>query len=397
MPGHAEKRFSSVGPCFREGRARYHGSGPIRPKRFFRTPQIGSGIMEHSPPERKHEASGHQPVPVGQHLDAGSRRTDIRPVVCSRAESLRVRTSSKLLSATKASGKGPCVERRLPANEAILATTDLSARSDRAVDRALQLGVEFRLPVRVIHVQESKASQEKGRDLAAAVRSVLPDPDADVDILTPTGRVSRTIADAARAQNAALLVTGVARYNNVGDYVLGNAVEKIIGQAPAPVLVVKQRPHGQYERLLCAVDFSDHSGQALAAALRLFPDRQVIVLHAFHVPFESWQKDAHVREEAEANARRKFDAFLASLSLSEQEQQRLIVRLGYGNVGDVLQDEIDRSGADLVVFGTHGMGGFRQATVGSTASRLLQNLRPDALIVPPEGTVRPNAPPAAER
>lgn len=221
-------------------------------------------------------------------------------------------------------------------------------------------------------------------DLASTVRSVLPDPDADVEILTPTGSAPQAIADAARAQNAGLIITGVARYNSVGDYVLGTAVEKIIGQAAAPVLVVKQRPHGPYRRLLCAVDFSDHSGQALATALRLFPDREVIVLHAFHVPFESRQKDAYVREETEANIQREFAVFLKKCSLTEQERQRLNIRLGYGGVGRVIQDEIDRSGVDLVVFGTHGRGGFRQATIGSIASRLLQAVRPDTLVVPPD-------------
>lgn len=66
----------------------------------------------------------------------------------------------------------------------------------------------------------------------------------------------------------------------------------------------------------------------------------------------------------------EVDAFLEELALSDEDPRPVNPRLGFGNVGKVLQKEIDRRGPDLVVSATHGMGEFRQATIGSTASRL---------------------------
>ncbi|WP_126171990.1 universal stress protein [Altericroceibacterium xinjiangense] len=271
------------------------------------------------------------------------------------------------------------------AREIVLAATDLSARSDRAIDRALQLGAELGLAVGVIHVADPKADPEQssGR-LRDAVRAALPSPEAEAEIIIAAGSAPRTIAEVGRDRDAAMIVTGVARFNSPGDYLLGTAVEHIVRHSRAPVLIAKHRPHRRYETILCAVDFSDHSGNALRTALQLFPRCKVLALHAYHVPFESWQRDAYVREETESAAHTQFRAFIDRQPLSDQERSRLDIRLAFGDVGPVLRDEIAREGSDLVVFGTQGMGGLRQATIGSTAASLLEGVTPDTMIVPPE-------------
>lgn len=268
-------------------------------------------------------------------------------------------------------------------SETILAATDLSARSDRAIDRALQLGRDLGLPVEVVHVREKGMGDVEGSGLREAIRSVLPDPNADCAILTLTGPVPTVIAKAAEERAAAIIVTGVARFNSFGDYVLGTAVDKILRHAKAPVLIVKHRPHKPYRRVLCAVDFSRHSGYALRTALKLFPASEVVALHAYHVPFEGWIKGAQVRKEVEEEAQTSFERFLADLPLLNNERQRLEHRTGYGDVGEVLRKEVDRHKPDLVVFGTHGMGGIRQAMIGSIASSLLEWVIPDTMVVPP--------------
>lgn len=266
----------------------------------------------------------------------------------------------------------------------ILAATDLSARSDRAIDRALMLGGDLGRKVAVVHVVEDAA--RAGGDPAAlqgAVRLALPDPAADIAIIVESGPAPETIAAVARARDAAIIVTGVARFNGLGDYLLGTAVDRLIRHSRRPVLVAKQRPHAPYRRIVCAVDFSAHSGHALRMALRLFPHCRVRALHAYHVAFEGWQKDAYVREEAAATAQRDFDRFLEGLDLPAQDRERLETRVAYGDPAPALRAETEGGDTDLVVLGTHGMGGVRQATMGSTASSLMHGVTPDTLVIPP--------------
>ena len=270
--------------------------------------------------------------------------------------------------------------------EIILVATDLSARSDRAIDRALQLGQEMGRRVEVLHVAEPKAAlaDDQSDRLHHEILGALPAPDVECDILVKYGSAPQTIASAATDRFAAMIVTGVARFNSVGDYVLGTAVDTIIRHSRVPVLIVKHRPHQPYRRILCATDLSDHSAHALCTALELFPNCEVVAIHAYHVPYESWNKAAYVREEIAADARAKLDAFIAKLPLSDDSRQRLKHRTGYGDVGEVVNQEIETENPDLVVFCTHGMGGFRQATIGSIASSMLQWVVRDVLIIPPK-------------
>ena len=264
----------------------------------------------------------------------------------------------------------------------VLVATDLSARCDRAVDRAVVLADYWRVRLKVVHVLEagSKAAEE----LALAkesVRSVLPDPGADVDILLPAGSAPEEIASAASETGSGIVVTGVARYNHVGDYLLGTAVDHVVRNADVPVLVVKQRPHGQYGRMLVATDLSDCSRAALLEAAELFPDAAINLIHAYHVPYEGWLNSEEVRTEIGDEAQQAMSAFLNDPALSDALRERITAKLDYGETATVVAKALEDSAADLVVLGTHGHGGLVHATIGSTAESLLSWVKPDTLMV----------------
>lgn len=265
----------------------------------------------------------------------------------------------------------------------IAVATDLSARSDRAVDRALQLGEEFGCRVTIVHVLQSGSSSALDLERAETkVRSVLPDPEADIDILLPSGSPPKAIALAGTKLEARMIVAGVARFNQIGDYFLGTAVDHVIRHSTIPVLVVKQRPHEPYRNILVPVDFSDYSKTALMTAARLFPRRTLDVLHAYHVPYEAWQKSDYIRQETRDLTQKKLDEFLADPNIPDEVKTRLRGHIAYGDIGTVMASSIDELTPDLIVMATHGDAGFRHATIGSIASSLLEWVDPDTLIVP---------------
>ncbi|MBM3595510.1 MAG: universal stress protein [Alphaproteobacteria bacterium] len=160
------------------------------------------------------------------------------------------------------------------------------------------LGAEQDRPVAIVHVLEEECEDEEQRARAEMlVRRVLPDPEAEVQILLPCGSALTTIARVASELDAALLVAGVASFNELRDYFLGTAVDYIVCHAAMPVLAIKDRPHSPYRRLLVAVDFSEASKQAVLAAASLFPDAHLNVVNAYHVPLEGWQSGEETREE----------------------------------------------------------------------------------------------------
>lgn len=265
----------------------------------------------------------------------------------------------------------------------IIVATDLSPRSDRAVDRAFHLGRQLSLPVKVVHVlsAEEHAGIDQGQ-LMGSVKSVLPDPEADVEILLPVGSPPQTIAKTAEVDGAQLVVVGPARFNQLGDYFLGTAIDYLVRHSKVPVLVVKQRPHCPYRRILFPSDFSDTSKSALLRIAQLFPDAQLHVVHAFHVPFEGWQKADYVKDETREEHQAELDLFLGDSEIGAVVGDRVQGQLGYGEIGRVVLDSIKTLVPDLVALGTHGSSGFRHATIGSNANAMLNWLEVDTLMVP---------------
>lgn len=262
----------------------------------------------------------------------------------------------------------------------ILAATDLSARSDRAVDRAFLLGEQLSRPVCIVHVLEPEEEAAAG-EVEAKIRETLPPGSEKVEVFTPSGNTPEAVAEVAEECGAAVICAGPARFNSLKDFILGTAVDYIAREASCPLLVVKQRPHGSYDSVIFATDFSDNSRQALIRTAMLFPEARFHLLHAFHVPYAAWNKAEHVREELRSEEQAEMDKFIAALGDEAGLSRRVDGRVERGNLFGGIYDTAKETQSKLVAFGTHGESGFRHATIGSVASELLTNLTLDSLMV----------------
>ncbi|RKF23026.1 universal stress protein [Altericroceibacterium spongiae] len=258
----------------------------------------------------------------------------------------------------------------------IIVATDLSARCDRAVDRAVMLGKQLQARIHVVHVTKPVTSVTE-----QDVRATLADPEEDVDVLLPVGAVPQTILRLANESSADAIITSVARFNSVEDFFLGTAVDHLVRRSTIPVLVAKQRPHRFYEKLLIATDLSPQSRKAFIKAAELFPAADLHLLHAIHMPFESWLRSEHDRAQVRADAQAKLEEFLQHPSIPEDIVKRATINLGEGSADEVVGKAIAEWRPDLIVLGTEGAGGVKRAMLGSTASSLLNWIPTDTLVV----------------
>jgi nucleotide-binding universal stress UspA family protein len=266
----------------------------------------------------------------------------------------------------------------------IIVGTDFRAEADRAIDQAVKLGDEWGAEVILVHAVDPALGDPPTRgELDRRMRSVLPSTEAKVTFRYPVERADYAIASVAKEENASLIVLGVARFNSMRDFLLGTAVDYVIRHSPVPVLVVKNRPVRPYRNIVCATDFYPPSQQALEAAAKLFPSADFDLVHAYHVPFEGWQKAEYVRKDVEKAERQVFDEFLNEIS--PETRKRVTPRLVYGSPGGALRKDICESEADLLVLGTHGESALRHATIGSTANELLRSLPIDTLVIKGHG------------
>src|SRR5690606_30715182 len=173
----------------------------------------------------------------------------------------------------------------------ILLATDLGARSDRALDRAIQLAGQWQVPLHVVHAAPRDAAGAwSAADTLASIRQrIRRDLDhagVEAGIHVEEGEPAAVILEVARRERCDLVVVGDAD-DVPGRRLLGNTVDTVVRSAPASVLVVKQRPRDAYRRVLVGTDLTPESRHGLETAAALFPDARFTLLHALDIPYES--------------------------------------------------------------------------------------------------------------
>lgn len=259
----------------------------------------------------------------------------------------------------------------------ILLASDFTARSDRPTERAIHIAAARNATLAIVHVLENQTA-DVGQ-IQERLRQELPDAAKGAELIVRSGSTPKILALIAADRASDLIITGVARYNNISDYFLGTAVNHIIRNAAQPVLVVKQRVKGAYRHILVATDLLECSRAALFATASLFPDAAITLVHAFRVPYEGWLKSDDVKADVQAEAQEGLNAFLAGIEPSIRS--RLNVKLVEGETASVVFSELAKTGADLLALGTHGRSGFAHATIGSQAEALLSGVNADVLMV----------------
>ena len=278
----------------------------------------------------------------------------------------------------------------------IVLATDLSARCDRALDRAVQLAGEWRSKLVVMTVVETPARVDplavptwppahdhEARRLLAK-RQLQRDAASlgmPTRIRIEQGDTARAIADAAAEESSGLIVTGMARNELLGRFLVGSTVEQLARTVSQPVLVVRNRVHDKYRRLLVATDFSEASRHAMESVVRLFPGRELIVYHA-HAGSLAGAADGAVRRQISRRIEREeVPAFLAASELAAGVRQRARIVVGVGGLEMSLGRFVRDHEVDLAVLGTRGRRGLSNLFLGSAAARLLHWLPCDTMLV----------------
>lgn len=276
-------------------------------------------------------------------------------------------------------------------HDRILLATDLSARSDRALDRAMMLAARNGAELVVLHVLEPVAGSryyprtQPLPSLAGLVREQLlhdlGECAAKAQIRIEEGDPAEVIERVARELKPTVVIVGVARVEWLGRFVLGATVERLVRAVEAPLLIVTERPRRPYERIVVAVDFSPVSTQTIRLATSLYPEQRITAFHAFQpLTYGSSNRQLATAQWAEV-ADTKFDAWLESAQLPAEARARVARRIEHGEPARLLRDAAAHGAFDLVVLGTRGRGRIFEFFVGSVAKQILAELPCDALFV----------------
>lgn len=279
----------------------------------------------------------------------------------------------------------------------ILLATDLSARCDRALDRAAALAQSWNAELVAVHALEQtddfyrlelerrlpswRQSPDPARFVAEQIRQDALQDGVSATAIAEKGDPTEIIVRAAASRACDLIVTGIARDETLGRFGLGTTVIHLSRQSRLPLLAVKTRVRGPYRKVLVATDFSYCSLIALQAAMAFFPGAELTIFHAYDTPFSGMAgRLADTREAFRDAAAADCAAFLVKSGVPSEQRRRFQLILEPGRPSDMIAQFVRDRGVELVIAGAHGQRGFLEGLLGSTSSQILSSIPCDVLI-----------------
>ena len=281
----------------------------------------------------------------------------------------------------------------------ILVATDFSARSDRAIRRAVLLARQFSAAVAIVYVVNDdqsellvKAESAAAKKLLGAICRSIKDQDGlPCAMELRSGSAFQGILDAARDYAADLVVVGAHRRQVLRDLFIGTTAERVIDFGEWPVIMANAIPAESYRHVLVAIDFSDHSAQAVRRIFEMGLDRQahVTVMHAFQTAGDTLiggsvmsdpERSASL-EQASARAAEQLSNFLRQLNVKPNS-----IRLKHGPPATKIRECAREEGAELIVLGTKGYSGLKSVIWGSVSEEVLRMADCDVLTIPSRTT-----------
>ena len=297
----------------------------------------------------------------------------------------------------------------MPSLRCIVAATDFSSFSERAVQRAASIAKQHQAELHLLHVvrpldlypgltlgpdefghHDQELQQAEQTRLDAMAASLASQFDIRIHPVTRLGRAHAEIAAYAQEVSADLVVAGARGESTLMDLFLGSTASRLLRVTTCPVLIVRKPADEPYRKVLAAVDLSPVSAVVVSHALSLAGGARVEMLHVLGSEVEQRLRKAKFVEvdvtdwltRLRSEAEKKLEALLAPIENSAAVGR--LVLPGFSPA--VICQCIEEGHADLVVLGRHGHGGgLQEWLLGSVSKDVAFSAECDVLLITPGG------------
>lgn len=277
----------------------------------------------------------------------------------------------------------------------LLMATDLSARSERALARAIGIARDHGARLTVVHVVDEDLPDSVRTALESGARQIVGDRIANltsadsgpgVSLEIVTGRPHQEILALAEKTGSSVIVLGMHREDALADFFRSTTAERILRAATVPILLVTDPAEASYQKAMVGVDFSVYSRRAIEFAAGFAPGAAFHLVHAYDIPFKGFvgedEDRGRIGKEHHDTLQRLIDEEMKTLVATlPSGAPTLTPVMAEGPVRQVLRQQAEHLKPDLLVLGTHGRTGAGRALLGSVAEDFLGNPPCDLLAV----------------
>ena len=284
----------------------------------------------------------------------------------------------------------------------VLCPVDFSQISRRALDHAAALAQWYDARLTVLNVfavmpvldvpplvLDDKVRQELIGNLQRFT-AMVPSSVA-LDLRVEQGdSIHEAIQQQASSRGADLLVMGSHGRTGFNRLLLGSVTERVIRHAPCPTMIVPARAHDvvlegpvRYRRILCPVDFSEHSVHAVEYAINLAEetDAELRLLHVLELSSELTELEPSFEDLREQIGTDRLGRLSALIPADADTYCTIHTALRQGVVHQEILTAAAEEPADLIVMGAQGKGAIDAAIFGSNAARVARGACCPVLVV----------------
>jgi nucleotide-binding universal stress UspA family protein len=259
----------------------------------------------------------------------------------------------------------------------ILAAIDYSSGSLAALTRARSLAATTGASLIACMVLEGAPDTQAEEDIRRLLAEVAP----DCEVQIRWGSPFVELIHAAREARAGLIVAGATGEHTEGRLALGVTVDRLARKADRSVLVVRTPAEAGYQSVVVGLDGSSDAAHAARLARLLAPQARITAVMAAepigeHVltmrgtPEEGLEAFRHRLEE---DARQRLEQIVSKVPVDHHETSA-------GRPEIVLQQAMERLGADLIAVGRRGVSPLATVLLGSVGHHLVHEAPCDVLV-----------------
>jgi nucleotide-binding universal stress UspA family protein len=271
----------------------------------------------------------------------------------------------------------------------ILIASNSTKHASSALESGILLAKKTKAKLGVVHVAPKMNDRQRGKDHLATVAERLAEVGLEAKPFLRVGYPAEQIVHLANEEGFDLVVLGEGSPESLLRRVLAPTAERVIANAPCPVLIARGELTAADHFLIC------HSGQQGLDTLKRFLKHNaklinkkstVTLLHVMSqigagYRVSDWQLQAEAAEMIKEHTLEGEWLAEGLADLKNETKVEAVPKVRHGLVVEEILDEVRMGEYDIVVLGAHRRGGWGDILVDDIAKQVIARVKGPVLVV----------------